>query len=157
MMPVGGRGGGVRSRSQPLQNYHLAARHDPPVKPRKLQYLRKSQKTKFQKHLAARTRPTSEIVFYVKLLCSEMLWLWKVYSLMPIIVMISYMSDIEDTTCGDAISGDIVDITCGDIVNTTWSDLILVILQILPERRVSLVKSNVAPVQSGFFRMWYPM
>ena len=38
---------------------------------------------------------------------------------MPIIVMISYMSDIEDTTCGDAISGDIVDTTCGDIVNTT--------------------------------------
>ena len=52
MKPVGGRGGVVRSRSQPLQNYHLAARHDPPVKPCKLQYFSKSQKTKFQKHLA---------------------------------------------------------------------------------------------------------
>ena len=68
--------------------------------------------------------------------------------------MISYMSDIVDTTCGDAISGDIVDITCGDIVNTTWSDLILVILQILPERRVSLVMSNVEPVQSDSIWMW---
>ena len=32
MKPVGGLGGVVRSRSQPLQNYHLAARHDPPQK-----------------------------------------------------------------------------------------------------------------------------
>ena len=63
MKPVGGRGGVVRSRSQPLQNYHLAARHDPPVKPRKLQYLSKSQKTKFQKHLPARHDPPQKIIF----------------------------------------------------------------------------------------------
>ena len=32
MKPVGGLDEVVRSRSQPLQNYHLAARHDPPQK-----------------------------------------------------------------------------------------------------------------------------
>lgn len=32
MKPVGGLGEVVRSRSQPPQNYHLAARHAPPKK-----------------------------------------------------------------------------------------------------------------------------